>query len=350
MRCWATCTPSLIWSLAWSPRSPALSPRSPILSPMLSPMSPALSARSPAWSPRSPAWSPTLSPMSPAWSLALPAMSPAWSFALPARSPTLSPTLSPMSPAMSPALSTSSVALFLKLSKMPMIFPLSDLVCEGSRPYPRGPRHSTRPVPGPNSLYTPQRKYYLALRNGFWRAGPRPANAPSRPPPPPAHRNGRREPARGLALTEGYALRGQRHPADQPDRVHEISPPGGGRENEHDRQPEGDAQRGPAGVGRRADDERHCEPEPGQGQQDHGGEVAGRPGRGQQVPGQRAGGRRLVPGETKREEHGVLQEGRRGGPGRGCHRDADARGEDDGNADESPHGLDAIPGRQQGGG
>jgi len=137
---------------------------------------------------------------------------------------------------------------------------------------------------------------------------------------------------------------GQDHPSDQPDRVDEVPPPGGRRQREHHREPERETPGHGPPVGRRPDDERDGEAEPGRDQQADRDPVARHSGHGQQVPGQRAGRRRLVAGQAQREEHGVLQERVRVQQRRRRQRHGQRAGHQDREPDEAPGGPGAIPG------
>ena len=134
---------------------------------------------------------------------------------------------------------------------------------------------------------------------------------------------GRRECAGG-----GPVAAGQAQPAEQAEGVGEVSPPGGGREDDHDAQAGGQAPGGGAVVGRPAEQDPGRDRETSREQQGDGGPVPGRAGGGEQVPGQRAGGRGEVPGQAERIQDGVVQEdgglreGRRGG-----RRDGGTRGQ-----------------------
>jgi adenosylhomocysteinase len=74
---------------------------------------------------------------------------------------------------------------------------------------------------------------------------------------------------------------GQQQPRDEPDRVHEVAPPGGRGQREHGRETDGQAPRGGPRVPRRPDDEPHHEGHSSRGQQAHRGPVTGHPGVGQ---------------------------------------------------------------------
>ena len=149
---------------------------------------------------------------------------------------------------------------------------------------------------------------------------------------------------RGLRFP-GPRVQGQ--PADQAERVDEVSEPDVGPEQEHQRQPDGQPPGRRGDVARRPDHQRDRDTQPGREQQADRDHVPGRAHRGEQVPGQQALGRGLVPGEAEREQHAVLHQGvrapQRGQRGRRQRGDEDHDG-DGRRRDEAARGPRAVAG------